>query len=81
MKIKAETRIKRLLRSMHKAIMQWYAEHPEGAIDSEGSGNYYGSAYFVVTDEGEVRARMTLQAGDGHFTDIVASNHGKKVSV
>lgn len=81
MKIKAETRIKRLLGSMHKAVMQWYAEHPEGAIDPQGSGNYYGSAYFAITNEGEIRARMTLQANNGHFTDIVASNHGKEVRV
>lgn len=73
MKIKAETRIKRLLRSMHKAVMQWYKEHPEGAIDPDGSSDYYGSAYFAIDKEGKICARMTLQAKDGHFTDIAAT--------
>ena len=81
MKIKTETRIKRLLSSMHKAVMQWYKEHPEGAIDPDGSSDYYGSAYFAIDKEGSIRARITLQVKDGHFTDIVAPVHGKKARV
>ena len=79
--MKAEKLIRLLLTLLHKAVMQWYKEHPEGAIDPEGTGNYYGSAYFAIDGDSEIIARMTLQASDGHFTDIKASVNGKKVSL
>ena len=72
--------IKILLVLMHKAIMRWYKKHPEGAIDPEGS-SYYGSAYFAIDEDSEIRARITLQASNGHFTEITAPIHGKKVSL
>lgn len=80
-KNRTEARIKLLLTLLHKAIMRWYKEHPEGAIDPEGTGSYYGSAYFAIDIEGEISARITLQASNGHFIDIRAPIHGKKVSL
>lgn len=79
MKNRTEARIKLLLTLLHKAVMHWYKEHPEGAIDPEGTGSYYGSAYFAIGDEGEISARMTLQAGGGHFIDIEAPVHHRRI--
>lgn len=72
--MKTEKLIKLLLTLLHKAIMRWYKEHPEGATQS----HYYGSAYFVVNDDKRISARLTLQSGEGHYTDIVAPVHDKE---
>lgn len=79
--MKTEARIKRLITHLHKALMQWYKEHPEGAI-SEHTLTYYGSLTLgVLADDHTAVARLTVEKGDGHYDDIKSPIHGKEVSL
>ncbi len=80
--MKTEARIKRLITHLHKALMQWYKEHPEGATSDDTKLNYYGSLTLgVIAEEHTAVARLTVERGDGHYDDIKSPIHGKKVSL
>lgn len=81
MKTKTETRIKRALLSLHKAVMQYYEEHPEGRRNMQQEIDCYGSASIGVRDFGsgvEGIATITLCTEKG-YCDIDATIHHKEL--
>lgn len=79
--MKAETRIKRALLSLHKAVMQYYAEHPEGRKDMTKEIDCYGDAVIGIRDFGNGVvgiASITLCAAEG-YRDIEATIHRKEL--
>ena len=78
--MKTETRIKRALLSLHKAVMQYYEEHPEGRRDKQQEIDCYGSATIGIRDFGEGTegiATITLCTDKG-YTDIESTIHHKE---
>ena len=79
--MKTEIRIKRALLSLHKAVMQYYEEHPEGRRDIHQQIDCYGSAVVGIRDFGtgtEGIATITLCTDKG-YTDIGATIHLKEL--
>ena len=83
MKMKTETRIKRALLSLHKAVMAYYEEHPEGRRNMQQEIDCYGSASIGIRDFGygvEGIATITLCTDKG-YRDIEATIHHKELKV
>lgn len=79
--MKTEARIKRALSSLHKAVMAYYEEHPEGRRDMTKEIDCYGSAIIGVRDFGngvEGIASITLYTDKG-YRDIEATIHHKEL--
>lgn len=79
--MKTETRIKRALLSLHKAVMQYYEEHPEGRRDMTKEIDCYGDAVVGIRDYGdgaEGIASITLCTDKG-YCDIEVTIHHKEL--
>lgn len=79
--MKTEVRIKRALLSLHKAVMQYYREHPEGRGDKTKEIACYGAAVIGIRDFGNgVKgiASITLCTDKG-YRDIEATIHHKEL--
>lgn len=79
--MKTEARIKRALLSLHKAVMAYYEEHPEGRRDKTKEIDCYGSATIGIRDFGngvEGIASITLCTEKG-YRDVEATIHHKEL--
>lgn len=83
MKTKTEARIKRALLSLHKAVMTYYEEHPEGRRNMRQEIDCYGSATIGIRDFGagiEGVATITLCTAEG-YRSVEAMIHHKELKV
>lgn len=81
MKNKTEERIQKALTSLHRAVMAYYKEHPEGRRDMTSGIDCYGSAVIGVRDHGngvEGIASLTVYTAKG-YRDIEAPIHHKRI--
>lgn len=81
MKDKTEERIQKALVTLHKAVMAYYKEHPEGRRDMRQEIDCYGSAIIGIRDHGdgvEGIATITVYTANG-FKDIESTIHHRRI--